>query len=424
MSGLTSMDLPPPYQEHAPHTNSCAAHGAPRPRSDKELTALSGSSKIKEPNSPLANIHSDRKAWLCPHHGIDFDEAKDLFSTIPMSDSLFRGRRIHQCKAKVCTTDYEQFFRKYPDEKGTIVHHLLSVVTLMRAPIGPSPQATSKGIFTLDRLVTGLHGLDIPVCPHIRLNQTFFLARFNPTCLWSKDAKTDHPCTCHGSQLSDRPLPPPSTVQTQGCKNTIRCLACRAQGINITIFLWTKESTCENGEKQVALKVTLVRRLGSLRIADDPAWIANTLKIPEFEYMAGIWQEQETHVQTLHREWFKPPFASTNPCSFTTGNSNQKDVPSLRASDTPMNVSDKRVSHLKKNVRKATVRCMKHLTKCFTEPFELTATQRASSKSTKFFKPWKSRKPGCLRSGGSHHHQVHSQRLPFLQASTGPSSSL
>jgi hypothetical protein len=350
MSGSMSMDLPPPYQEHATDTKSFAAHGAPQTRSIKELTANSGYSKIEELSSPLDDIHSNRMAWLCPHHGINFDEAKDLFSNVPVSETPLRGRRIHRCKAKVCTTDDQQFLRKYLDENGTITHQLISVVTLMRAPIGPSPQATSKGIFTLDRMITGLHGLDIPVCPHIRLNQTFFLTRFNPTCLWTNGANTVHPCTCNSSQLSDRLPQPPCRVQTQRCKNATRCLACRAEGINISIFFWTKESTCENGQKQVALKVTLIRTIGSLRSADDPTWIAHTLRMHEFEYMAGIWQEQETHAQKLHREWFNAPVTSNNLCSLTTGHSFQKGVPSSGVRNTPVKVSDEGVPDLMKTI--------------------------------------------------------------------------
>jgi hypothetical protein len=144
----------------------------------------------------------------------------------------------------------------------------------------------------------------------------------------------------------------------------------------------------------------------------------------EFEYMAGIWQEQETHAQKLHREWFNAPVTSNNLCSLTTGHSFQKGVPSSGVRNTPVKVSDEGVPDLMKTIRKAAVRCMKNLTKCVTETSELKATERVSSKSKNSFKPWKSRPPECLQSSDSHNNQLNAQRFPFLHASTGPRSSL
>ena len=61
----------------------------------------------------------------------------------------------------------------------------------------------------------------------------------------------------------------------------------------------------ENRQKQVAVTIGLIREFGSLETADDPAWLSNTMKSWEFEYMADIWQDYEKYVLRLRSQWFE-----------------------------------------------------------------------------------------------------------------------
>ncbi|ERF75646.1 hypothetical protein EPUS_04626 [Endocarpon pusillum Z07020] len=69
----------------------------------------------------------------------------------------------------------------------------------------------------------------------------------------------------------------------------------------------------ENRQKQVALTVGLIREFGSLETADDPAWLANSMKSCKFEYMADIWQDYEKYVLKLCSQWFESLYIPSGP---------------------------------------------------------------------------------------------------------------
>lgn len=300
------MDSPPPYQEHSLRTNSNGHHGI-----SKEIVGLPVRLSSEGHPSILNTNHCDRKAWLCPHVGMNFDEVKEMFSNVPLSDSPYPGRRFHRCNGRFCNTNREQHLRKYRNGDGKISHDLISIITLFWAPGNPTTQTTEKGIFTLDRILTDLHGLDLPICTHLRLNQDFVVRRFNPGCLFARSPKLDNPCTC--PNLANHPSGIPTTSRTKLCKNIGRCPVCCDQGVTIRYVLFAKESVFENRQKQVALTVGLIREFGSMESADDPAWLAFTLKSCEFEYMADIWQEYEKYVLRLRSQWFESLHISSDP---------------------------------------------------------------------------------------------------------------
>lgn len=303
------MDSPPPYQEHSPRAKSNKHHESQKANIGSPVTLSSeGGPSISNTN------HNDRKAWLCSHLSMSFDEAKEIFSNVPLSKSPRPGRRFKWCNAKVCNTKREQRFQKYRNEDGNISHDLISNFTLFWAPSNPIVQTTDKAIFTLDRMLTGLYGLDLPICPHLRLNQEFFLRRFNPGCLITKISEipeNENPCTC--PDLADHPSGIPKTPGTKLCKNIGRCPVCYDQGVTIGYVLFAKESMFENRQKQVALTVGLHREFGSLETADDPAWLAHTMKSCEFEYMADIWQDYEKYVLRLRSQWFESLYIPSEP---------------------------------------------------------------------------------------------------------------
>ncbi|KAF7506758.1 hypothetical protein GJ744_011482 [Endocarpon pusillum] len=290
------MDSPPPYQEHSPCAKSNKHHESQEANIGSPVTLSSeGRASILNTN------HNDRKAFLCSQLSMSFDEAKEIFSNVPLSKSTYPRGRFHSCNGKVCNTNGERF-QKYRKEDGNISHELISTVTLFWAPSNPIVQATNKGIFTLDRLLTGLYGLDLPICPHLRLNQDFVLRRFNPGCLMTKNPKTGS-CTC--PDLADHLSGIPTTPRPKLCKNVGRCPVCWDQGVTIGYVLFWRESMFKYRQKQVALTVGLIRDFGSLENADDPAWLASSMKSCELEYMVDIWQDYEKYALRLCSQWFE-----------------------------------------------------------------------------------------------------------------------
>jgi hypothetical protein len=170
------MDLPPPYQEHSPCAStlkkSPKPHGKARIPFDGDIKTPRLSTSL-QPAPLISNRDNDRKVWLCPHVGMDFDEAKQLFSNVPLSGTPCPLPKIMRCRRKVCKSNLANNLRRYPSKHGRLSNELLSMVTLFWAPKSSEPQSTYGNIFSVDKIATGLHGLDFPICTHLRLNQAF-----------------------------------------------------------------------------------------------------------------------------------------------------------------------------------------------------------------------------------------------------------
>ena len=105
----------------------------------------------------------------------------------------------------------------------------------------------------------------------------------------------------------------------------------------------------ENRQKQVALTVGLVREFGSLETADDPAWLANTMKSCELEYMADIWQDYEKYVLRLRSQWFESLYIPSEPMISSAMDPLANEVaPPPKTDSEPITTVNKKSSTLKR----------------------------------------------------------------------------
>lgn len=298
------MDQPPPYQEHPPCMNTSESH----PSSE-----ISGDATTNTPSSPWGaaesflsttnDIHAHRKAWLCPHLGIDFNTTKDLFSKLPPSQILNLRDITAFCDRKFCNNKLSHHISIRPNALGKLSHQLTSTIALFSTPSTPDSHAIYNDILTPDRIATGLYGLDLPICPHLRLNKPFIISRFNPGCL-RVARPANNPCTCSTSRHSTDALPTSEKNVPRICRNMGRCLACHDRGISTMFAIFVGQSKGENGQADTWLCFCLIRDLGSLDSAGESAWLTNTLASENFERTADTWQDWEQYICKFGNQWF------------------------------------------------------------------------------------------------------------------------
>jgi hypothetical protein len=356
------MDPPPPYQEHLQPAKNSKPNPSSLGRGEKSDSTFC-LSQIERPFSAIESRCNDSKAWLCPHVGLNFDQAKRLFSDLPLSKSLCPMGTINNCNRKVCNTNLTHHIRKSHNEYGNLSHQLVSTVTLFWAPGSPDLHNDYRGIFSPNRIATALHGLDFPICAHLRLNQTFILSKFSPACIYTKSHRVGGPCTCHEPQLAGSLVQTASTSLPGTCQTVGRCPTCHDQGISTSFIVRVDESTFENGREEASLSVCFARDFGTLETPNASAWLTSTVQPHELSYMASIWRDWEEHIWKLRDEWFEPLFTSSDPYLSITGPPVNKIMPSPGSSDPPVRFSNRLASDLKKCIRRAAARCMKLLPK-------------------------------------------------------------
>lgn len=149
---------------------------------------FAGSNPLSLPESrdgPVSSTttHSKhRKLWLCPHVGIDFDQAKELCSKFTHTESAVQNHRPRLCQNENCDKDILQSRSTSVTNDGKVTYKLTTAIWLLMSRRIPPPSETYDRIFTLERVAVALHGLDIPICPHIRLNHLLILSAFDPRC--------------------------------------------------------------------------------------------------------------------------------------------------------------------------------------------------------------------------------------------------
>jgi hypothetical protein len=136
------------------------------------------------------------------------------------------------------------------------------------------PQSeTYKHIFTLQRVTEALPRLDIPICPHVRLNQSLILAGYNPRCRFTLK---DMACPC---SHTTRPEVSSRSCQRHPnpCPHTICCTSCRNDDLSTFFVLHVIEDTRSiKGPKQAALALLISRDLDNLENASHTAWLSNS----------------------------------------------------------------------------------------------------------------------------------------------------
>lgn len=148
------------------------------------------------PRSSTADHNSnDRKIWVCPHLGLGFDQTKKLFSAAIAQPQSWK-HDFGPCPRKFCNMNLSSYLTTDREQGRKISHSMNTLVTLLQAPSRRSPQAMFESLLSLEKVATALHGLDVPICPHLRVNQSLILSKFNPECLYTVRNGVHIPCPC------------------------------------------------------------------------------------------------------------------------------------------------------------------------------------------------------------------------------------
>lgn len=144
----------------------------------------------------------------------------------------------------------------------------------------PPVSETYERAFTLERVGRALHGLDIPLCPHIRLDHSLVLAAFNPRTL-ARNASW-----------------PYYHIAQSLAFLTLYCSHCKMKGVSTFSNLYILEAaqrTC------AALHLRLSRDIGSLDSPDDTTWLTNSLGPCEFDRVASTFGERTRYMPLPRR---------------------------------------------------------------------------------------------------------------------------
>lgn len=280
------MDSPPPYQENLP------------PAYNLDLEFRRGppfvSSSLIEPGLPAAD-HEERKLWLCPHLGMSFTQTREMFSALPVPKSGDKSRGKKNCLNKSCNPGISHSLVAYIANDDRVRYQLLTKILLLPVrEIAPQSE-TYEHLFTLQRVAEALHRLDIPICPHVRLNQSLVLAGYNPRCRFTL---YDETCPCsHTEQpeISSRSC----TRHQNVCPHTLRCTSCKNDDVATIFVLHLVEETWKiNRPRHAALVLVVSRDLGDLEDSSSTAWLSNSVQAHEFESLRtvfGDWQQDNLH---------------------------------------------------------------------------------------------------------------------------------
>ena len=321
---LDTVDPPPPYQNSPAH------------KYDPELESSSKKDKLEHYNAssipkltpeilpPVNRHHKKRKIWLCPHLGIDFDQAKQLFSVISTTEPFAVRQRLSLCPREDCKKYLSQWRRSSSDSHGMLSNSLSTTIWLFAIRESLHPHAAYQRHFTFGRVATALHGLDFPICAHIRINQSLILSRYNPACQFIyKGGGVQDPCPC--SRITHRG---PSSQLDQNhhrepCSHVGLCHTCREQGLFTSFLIFVAEDDLNDGGKYARLAIHVSRDLGTLESPDHASWLLNSVEPYQLAEMASIWPGWLDHTCILRGKWFKPLFeqsASTSSSSAKPSN--------------------------------------------------------------------------------------------------------
>ena len=321
---LDTVDLPPPYHSSPAHKNDPELKSSSKQDKAEHYNASSDPKLTLEIMPPVNRHHNERKIWLCPHLGIDFDQAKQLFTVIPTTEPFTVKQRLSVCPREDCKKYLYQWWRTSSDSHAMLSNSLSTTIWFFAIPESPHPHAAYQRHFTFGRVATALHGLDFPICAHIRINQSFILSRYNPACQFIyKGGGIQDPCPC--SHMTYRG---PSSQLNQNhhrepCSHVGSCHTCREQGLSTSFLIFVAVDDLNDGDKSARLAIHVSRDLGTLESPDHASWLVNTVEPYQLAEMASKWPDWLDHIRILRGKWFKPLFeqnASTNSSSAKPSN--------------------------------------------------------------------------------------------------------
>jgi hypothetical protein len=234
----------------------------------------------------------------------------------------------------------------HDDGKISLLVH--TNVTLFQADTYPHPKATYERLFPPEDVAEALHGLDFPICAHLRLNHAFILSRYNPRCLFTLTNGHLDPCRCGQTNTSGGPLPPGQNPRRAQCYHRGYCPTCEKQGLSTAFVIGVYEDNRRVATGLTRMAVWLTRSLDILEGSNHPSWLTHTVEPRALEYMASIWLDWGDHITDLRRkrlEWFEQKFAPNTPgASPTTYPSSTEAIGPQKTSNENRNSSNERLS--------------------------------------------------------------------------------
>ena len=132
---LRNVDPPPPNQEHAPHWNGFELESTWRTDLLKHSDASRFRFSTDAPHSSTADHNlNGRKIWVCPHLGLDFDQAKKLFSPAAVAQSQSWKHDFGPCPRKFYNTNLSSYLKTHRKQGGKISNSMNTHVALLQAP--------------------------------------------------------------------------------------------------------------------------------------------------------------------------------------------------------------------------------------------------------------------------------------------------
>ena len=313
-----------------------------------------------------SNQNHGRKVWICPHLGMNFDQTKEFFTEAPVAQSQSWQHQVKPCPHKTCNSHLLNVLSKSRDDDGRLSFLVNTIVYLLQAPKNTSPQATYECLFPPENVAEALHGLDFPVCAHLRLNHAFILSKFHPRCLCTIRNGLHTQCACSQTNPSGRSLRLNQGPQQTQCYHTGCCRTCRDQGLSTRFLICVHEDYRHVATGQITLAVWLIRDLGTLEDSNHPSWLTHTLQAGELESMASIWLDWGLNVTNLRRErseWFQRKFAETSSAAPPPTKSSHAKVMRLQETNDDTKTSSNTKSSISTEQGwKSALRCLRHLT--------------------------------------------------------------
>lgn len=235
--------------------------------------------------------------WLCPHHGINFAEAKTRLAVSAFQTSTVDTTSLGDCVKDSCTKNVKSQMYWSFDMDGTKRYSVLTTIKLLCAPLEPDIKTASALYFTEDRISAALQGLDMPICAHLRLNHSFVQRRNDPNFMLAKT--NDRPprlYTCDPQET-----PPPTFRRKRVAASC--CPICAEEQVNTTFAMGVQESRLTHLPNPLHFNIVMVRSLGLLHAPSSPEWLNYAILPTDRRCMEKVWHHWLDEISILRQQW-------------------------------------------------------------------------------------------------------------------------
>jgi hypothetical protein len=288
------MYSPPPYQDGFDATDLAEVQTSPATNGQPDDSIRDEAISVENPSRLTTGNDGERIMWLCPHLELDLRQTRELFPQVQHSKKWTGINKPSVCGRTFCKTNIAQVFRTAVVQ-GITMHLTTTVIHLFSAPIPLTGDTPFHRYFTFRRVAAALQCLDLPICPHLRLNHSMILSRFDPRCLY----------TCGlGKRTQDSCCPLDSP---KSCRNMGQCTDCR----DANLFTTFKIYITNRGDNETVLAIEFQKSVGPLDRSCDPMWISSTVAPNDFDDLAQTWERWAGCMTNLRKRWVERPVPAT-----------------------------------------------------------------------------------------------------------------